>query len=196
APSANMSGRPSPTKASHVYDGIDGKIAAIVDAMEAEVGMELTVIDGTGDVPLILRVGANTREAIEADVGKVRTLSKKEKTEKPNYPEIKYKHHAPEVPLILVENNDLLQEIVDRYEAEGNRVGVIVTKKMAENIECAHKIVIGNKDVEIAQMLYDTLRSLKKDQLDVVVSQSFSVEGVGLAIMDRLTRAATEIVYK
>ena len=100
------------------------------------------------------------------------------------------------MPLILVENNALLQEIVDRYEAEGNRVGVIVTKKMAENIEAAHKIVIGNKDVGIAQMLYDTLRSLKKDQLDVVVSQSFSVEGVGLAIMDRLTRAATEIVYK
>ncbi|HIV75312.1 MAG TPA: threonylcarbamoyl-AMP synthase [Candidatus Pseudogracilibacillus intestinigallinarum] len=196
APSANMSGRPSPTKASHVYDDLNGKIAAIVDAMEAEVGVESTVIDCTGDVPLILRVGAITKEAIEAVVGEVRTLSKKEKTEKPKSPGLKYKHYAPEVPLILVENNALLQEIVDRYEAEGNRVGVIVTKKMAENIEAAHKIVIGNKDVEIAQMLYDTLRSLKKDQLDVVVSQSFSVEGVGLAIMDRLTRAATEIVYK
>ena len=196
APSANMSGRPSPTKASHVYDDLNGKIAAIVDAMEAEVGVESTVIDCTGDVPLILRDGAITKEAIEAVVGEVRILSKKEKTEKPKSPGLKYKHYAPEVPLILVENNALLQEIVDRYEAEGNRVGVIVTKKMAENIEAAHKIVIGNKDVEIAQMLYDTLRSLKKDQFDVVVSQSFSIEGVGLAIMDRLTRAATEIVYK
>lgn len=196
APSANMSGRPSPTKASHVYDDLNGKIAAIVDAMEAEVGVESTVIDCTGDVPLILRDGAITKEAIEAVVGEVRTLSKKEKTEKPKSPGLKYKHYAPEVPLILVENNALLQEIVDHYEAEGNRVGVIVTKKMAENIEAAHKIVIGNKDVEIAQMLYDTLRSLKKDQFDVVVSQSFSIEGVGLAIMDRLTRAATEIVYK
>jgi|SRR5690625_590566 len=196
APSANMSGRPSPTKASHVYDDLNGKIAAIVDAMEAEVGVESTVIDCTGDVPLILRDGAITKEAIEAVVGEVRTLSKKEKMEKPKSPGLKYKHYAPEVPLILVENNALLQEIVDHYEAEGNRVGVIVTKKMAENIEAAHKIVIGNKDVEIAQMLYDTLRSLKKDQFDVVVSQSFSIEGVGLAIMDRLTRAATEIVYK
>src|SRR5699024_12845058 len=126
----------------------------------------------------------------------VRALSKRERTERPTSQGRKYTHYAPEVPLMLVEHNAHLEEIVVRYEAEGNRVGGIVTKKMAENIEAAHKIVIGNKDVEIAQMLYDTLRSLKKDQLDVVVSQSFSVEGVGLAIMDRLTRAATEIVYK
>lgn len=196
APSANMSGKPSPTKAAHVYDDLHGKIAAIVDAMEAEVGVESTVVDCTGDVPLILRVGAITKEAIEAVVGEVRTLTKKEKTEKPKSPGLKYKHYAPEVPLILVANNALLQDVVERYEAEGNRVGVIVTKKMAENIEATHKIMIGNKDIEVAQTLYDTLRSLKKDQFDVVVSQSFSEDGVGLAIMDRLTRAATEIVYK
>lgn len=196
APSANKSGKPSPTKAAHVYDDLHGKIAAIVDAMEAEVGVESTVVDCTGDVPLILRVGAITKEAIEAVVGEVRTLTKKEKTEKPKSPGLKYKHYAPEVPLILVANNALLQDVVERYEAEGNRVGVIVTKKMAENIEAAHKIMIGNKDIEVAQTLYDTLRSLKKDRFDVVVSQSFSEDGVGLAIMDRLTRAATEIVYK
>lgn len=193
APSANISGKPSPTKGSHVYDDLKGKIAGIVEAAPAAIGLESTVIDCTGEVPLILRIGTITKAAIEKVIGSVHSLETAEQTTEPKSPGLKYKHYAPDVPLILVQNNNNIQKVIDEKIAEGKKVGALVSNQTAEQIKATEIFPLGSTEMEMANRLYDILRSFKEKELDLVVCESLPTEGVGLAVMDRLKRAASII---
>lgn len=194
APSANLSGKPSPTSASHVLEDLDGKIAAVVDRGYAEVGLESTVVDCTGDVPIILRLGQITKQDIENIVGKAELISENKSHIQPKSPGLKYKHYAPEVPLILVENNSDIQRVIFTEQEKGNRVGALVSSQTAKVVQADTVIPLGYEEKEMAMNLYHSLRSIRKSIVDVVICESLPRNNVGDAVMDRLQRAATKII--
>lgn len=193
APSANTSGKPSPTTADHVLDDLDGKIAAVLDGGNAEVGVESTVVDCTKETPLILRLGKITKDDIEKVVGKANIISGL-KADKPKSPGLKYKHYAPDVPLILLSEDKNMQQVIEQEKAKGHRVGVLVSKRTANRIRADKIITLGIDDQEIAANLYHSLRSLDKRDIDVVICESLPINGIGSAVMDRIKRAATSIL--
>ncbi len=195
APSANLSGKPSPTTAQHVLEDLDGKIAAVLDGGPANVGVESTVVDCTQEIPVILRLGKITADDIKQVAGEVKLAIKiTENTRTPKSPGMKYKHYAPDVPLILVQDNDKLQEIIDEEGSKGNRVGVLMSTAFTNEIKADQIIILGRDEEEIAAKLYDALRSFKQNEVDIVVCESFPREGVGKAVMDRIERAANKII--
>lgn len=194
APSANSSGKPSPTTAAHVIEDLDGKIAGVVDGGPTGVGVESTVIDCTEAIPVILRPGGVTMEQLEAVIGEVRldpALADAES--KPKAPGMKYQHYAPNAPLYLVTGSrEFLQQLVDEKKQEGLRVGVLTTE---ENVAAFHAdtVLACGKRAEletVAAALYDTLRAFNHEKVDVIFSEMFPVTGVGQAIMNRLEKAA------
>lgn len=195
APSANISGKPSPTTAQHVLEDLDGKIAAVLDGGPANVGVESTVVDCTEETPVILRLGKVTANDIKQVVGKVKLATNiKESTQTPTSPGMKYKHYAPEVPLILVQENNKLQEIIDEEVQKGYRVGVLASSPNGTELRADQIIILGNDEEEMAAKLYHALRSFKQNEVDIVVCESFSRKGVGKAVMDRIERAANKII--
>src|SRR5690625_2471512 len=146
APSANVSGKPSPTTAEHVLDDLDGKISAILDGGKSAVGVESTVIDCTGRIPLILRLGKITKDEIEHVVGDVHVISHEDNIKKPKSPGLKYKHYAPDVPLILVMDNKKIQQIIKDETAKGYKVGALVSSKTAETIKADQVIPLGKDE--------------------------------------------------
>ncbi|MFP7492604.1 L-threonylcarbamoyladenylate synthase [Terribacillus saccharophilus] len=193
APSANISGRPSPTKAEHVTHDLEGRIAGIMDGGPTGIGLESTVIDCTEAVPVILRPGGITAEAIEAVIGTVMIdpgLAGDEK-EKPKAPGMKYTHYAPEAPLYLVEKD--MQQHADKLAEDGEIVGIIATEELAQQLENERIQVCGTREdlSTVAQHLYDALRYFKKSDVSVILCESFGKQGVGAAIMNRLEKAAT-----
>lgn len=191
APSANRSGRPSPTEADHVVQDLSGRIAAIVDGGRTDVGIESTVVDCTGDVPLILRPGAITQVEIASLVGACEVYEAASE-EKPKSPGMKYVHYAPEVPLLLVSSGKITQ-VLKRYEQEGNRVALLYESESLEHIPVAKKELIGADESDIAQGLYRLLRKFTKQEVDLIICEYPSL-GEENAIIDRLKRAATEII--
>ena len=200
APSANTSGRPSPTSAQHVADDFDGRIDMIIDGGNVDIGLESTIVDMTVDPPMILRPGAITREMLEEVVGEVTVdaaLLAEDSGEAPKAPGMKYRHYAPKAELSIVEGemDDTIKAIRQlAYEKTrlGYKVGVIAT---AETEACyANGIVknIGTRHNEssIAKNLYRVLREFDEEDVDYIYSESFSGEGIGDAIMNRLGKAA------
>lgn len=194
APSANLSGRPSPTSAKHVFDDLNGKIAAIIDGGSSEVGLESTVVDCTGERPVILRTGKITEEDIEKVIHVQEVEVQDGQTEKPKSPGLKYKHYAPEIPLYLIESNKEIQQVIDEEKDKGNRVGALVNDLTAKKIKADRIVSIGVDEEEIAANLYEALRSFKKIDVDVIICETFSTDNVGKAVMDRIRRAASKIV--
>jgi len=194
APSANRSGRPSPTLASHVYEDLNGKIAGIVDGGATGVGVESTVIDCTSEVPTILRPGGITKEQLEAVIGNVSLdPALKDEKEKPKSPGMKYTHYAPKAPLSIVEGSrEFIQRIVDEKKKEGFKVGVLTTEEY-QHVYSADVVLscgMRNDLASVATKLYDVLRNFDASGVDVIFSESFPNEGIGNAIMNRLTKAA------
>jgi len=187
-PSANISGKPSPTKAEHVIEDFMGKIDVIVDGGETGIGIESTVIDTTTKPPKILRLGAIPAEEIEELVGKV------DITEAPS---MKYAHYKPNAKLIAVfgDNRDevleKISEIVKEYKQRGLRVGVGV-RKIDKPIEADLLIEIGEDVKEYARNIFDTLR--KFDKVDVGIVEGIKGRGLAKAVMNRLVKASDEIV--
>lgn len=198
APSANISGKPSPTKAAHVKDDLFGKIAGIVDAGQTGVGMESTIVDCTKDVPVILRPGGITKEDIQACIGDVLDHEpSKDFLEKPAAPGMKYTHYAPEIPLVLVYGDvSHMQEVIDSYQQEGKRVGVLARTFMEEQLSADAFVPLGASLTEVAVHLYDRLRSFSTETMDVIVCETFEEKDVGVAIMNRLKKAATKVIKK
>jgi L-threonylcarbamoyladenylate synthase len=194
APSANVSGKPSPTTAAHVLEDLNGKIAGIVDGGATGVGVESTVLDCTTEIPMILRPGGVTREQLEEVIGFVAVdPALEEDGQAPKSPGLKYKHYAPRAKLFLVQGNlEFLQKQIDQANGEGKRVGVLTTE---ENFSAYHSALVlpcGTKHNlrTIAQHLYEVLREFDQHDLDIIYSEVFPEEGVGKAIMNRLTKAA------
>ncbi|WP_410984943.1 L-threonylcarbamoyladenylate synthase [Bacillus cereus] len=194
APSANRSGRPSPTLAHHVYEDLNGKIAGIVDGGATGVGVESTVVDCTSEVPTILRPGGITKEQLEEVIGTVSLdPGLKDEKEKPKAPGMKYTHYAPKAPLSIVEGSrEFIQQLVDKKKEEGYTVGVLTTEEYQHVYKADVVIPCGVRSnlASVATKLYDVLRTFDASKVDVIFSESFPNEGIGNAIMNRLTKAA------
>ena len=194
APSANSSGKPSPTNAGHVLDDLNGKIAGVVDGGPTGVGVESTVIDCTELVPVILRPGGVTKEQIEAVVGEVQLdPALLDEASKPKSPGMKYKHYAPNAPLYLVNGSKVfLQKLVEEKQRDGLRVGILTTEENRSEYNAAFVLACGKRSEleSVATALYDTLRAFNQEKVDIIFSEMFPNTGVGHAIMNRLQKAA------
>ncbi len=198
APSANVSGRPSPTTAAHVLDDLNGKIYGILDGGSTGIGVESTVLDCTEEIPVILRPGGVTKEMMEEVVGEVQVDSAlHDKKEKPKAPGMKYTHYAPNAPLWLVEGSiDHMLQVVKDLIHQGKKVGVMVSEEHQHLFSNAIVKSCGKKSDlhEIARNIYDVLRSFNEEDIDIIVGETYPKSGVGVAIMNRLEKAASKIV--
>jgi len=194
APSANVSGRPSPTRASHVAEDLGERIAGIVDGGDAEIGLESTVIDCTVDPPMILRPGAVTREAMEAVIGPIGVVdSGRDAEDTPKAPGMKYTHYAPRAPMTIVKGSEaFFRSIIQEAREKGQIVGVLVTEEHAAIYEADVILTCGtSEDISsVAKGLYDALRGFDRFDVDVIYSESFAETGVGEAVMNRLLKAS------
>lgn len=194
APSANRSGRPSPTTAEHVWEDLNGRVSAIVDGGPTGIGVESTVLDCTGELPQILRPGGVTKEQIEAEIGTVKVdpaLTNQE--EAPKSPGMKYTHYAPDAPLFLVKGGrEYIQQLISDKKNEGFRVGVLTTEENRAYYTSDFVQVCGRRSQleTVASGLYDALRSFNKADVEIIFSEVFENKGVGVAIMNRLLKAA------
>ena len=198
APSANTSGRPSPTSAAHVSQDLDGKIAMILDGGEVGLGLESTIIDLSVPTPAILRPGFITKQMLEDMLSEVRgNLPDPNALEAPKAPGMKYRHYAPQAPVTLVRGDTdvvirTIREQVSAHQADGERVGIICCR---ENVpaypEGIVKCIGGrHEEAEIAHNLYRILREFDEEQVDRIYSEMFDTSGIGAAIMNRLLKAA------
>ncbi|GAJ38415.1 hypothetical protein GCA01S_004_00150 [Parageobacillus caldoxylosilyticus NBRC 107762] len=194
APSANRSGRPSPTTAAHVLADLDGRIAGVVDGGETGIGVESTVLDCTAKVPTILRPGGITKETLAEVIGTVADGSAvTNEQEAPKSPGMKYTHYAPKSPMMIVYGSpSFLQTLVDKQQALGKKVGVLTTEENLAFYRADAVLACGSRhDLHtVASHLYDTLRKFDQTDVDIIYSESFPTEGIGTAIMNRLQKAA------
>ena len=194
APSANKSGKPSPTLAGHVLADLDGKIAGVVDGGPTGVGVESTVIDCTTEIPVILRPGGLPKEEIERVIELVDqdpALQHSDLT--PKSPGMKYRHYAPSAPLFLADGDkEWIQKLVDKKRASGLKVGVLAPRESAHFYKADAVAVCGTRaDLgTVAQTLYHALRSFDEKKLDIIYAEVYPVQGVGVAVMNRLEKAA------
>jgi L-threonylcarbamoyladenylate synthase len=193
APSANASGRPSPTKAEHVIEDLGDKVDLIIDGGDVSFGVESTVLDITTDPPVLYRPGACPKEEIEKVLKKEIVFWKEVKKEDIPSPGLKYRHYAPKVPLYIIEEfNEIWQNKIRSWIKEGKKVGVLASEETKNIYPKDLKVyVIGSRSdlYNIALNLFPSLRRLEKE-VDIILAESYPEEGIGLAIMDRLKRAA------
>lgn len=201
APSANTSGKPSPTEAAHVALDMDGRIPMILDGGSVGIGIESTIIDLTERVPMILRPGYITQEMLEKVLGEEVCMDPgiiaSDSERKPKAPGMKYKHYAPKADLILVEGEtdvviDTINKLVCDKQSEGKKVGVIATDETIARYNCDCTVSIGARSDEdaIARHLYRILREFDDLNVDFIYSESFATPRIGQAIMNRLLKAA------
>lgn len=200
APSANTSGRPSPTAAEHVLADMGGRIPMILDGGEVEIGIESTIIDLTEEIPMILRPGYVTKKMLEEVIGEVHMdpgLIAADSAQKPKAPGMKYRHYAPKGDLRIVEGEEeavikTIRTLAAKDMEEGFRVGIIATDETVTNYSVGQVYSIGSRDDEdsIARHLYSILRKFDEIEVDRIYSESFVSEGLGQAIMNRLLKAA------
>ncbi len=206
APSANTSGRPSPTVARYCVEDLSGKIEMIIDGGQVGIGLESTIVDLTGDKPMILRPGYITMEMLNDVLGNVdidRTIIDSSSTQRPKAPGMKYRHYAPKGQLTIVEGSQekvaaYINERADDARAEGKRVGVIGTDA-SRNLYRADVVKsVGDRSDEstIAHELFKVLREFDDENIDVMFSESFDDSGIGQAIMNRLLKAAGHNVIR
>ena len=207
APSANASGRPSPTRAEHVREDMDGRIDMILDGGPVEIGLESTIVDFTEPVPMILRPGYINLQMLREVLGEVRTdpgiLSTNEGAARPKAPGMRYRHYAPKAPLLIVEGAaDAVTAEISRRTAEdlagGLSVGIIAAAETAGVYPEGLVRDNGSRetDEEIARHLFDVLRAFDEDGVDRIYSEAFDTPKLGMAIMNRLLRAAGHRVVR
>lgn len=207
APSANTSGRPSPTRAEHVIEDLNGKIDMIIDGGQVGIGVESTIVDVSGEIPVLLRPGAVTMEMLENVLGRVdidpAIIGPVSADIKPKAPGMKYRHYAPKAEMVLVEGE---MEQVVRYinqetkkaQKEGKTVGIICTKESRNLYPEGILEVIGSREHEetVAHNLFAVLREFDNRKVDCIFSESFSRDQLGQAIMNRLCKAAGYHIVK
>ncbi len=200
APSANISGKPSPTSAKYVIQDMDGRIDMIIDGGDSGIGLESTIVDLTGDIPVLLRPGYITVEQLRKVLGNVdvdKTILDGDCKERPKAPGMKYRHYAPKGELTIVEGQALavvekINELTHEAERKNKKVCVIATDENADSYEAGVIKSIGSRNDEdiIAHRLYTILRECDDENVDVIYSESFDSAGIGQAIMNRLLKAA------
>jgi L-threonylcarbamoyladenylate synthase len=202
APSANLAGKPSPTVAEHVIQDLYGRIDVIIDAGPTNIGVESTVLDLTCDPPQILRPGGATYEELRNVLGEVdihpSALAKSElHVERARSPGMKHKHYAPKAEMILVEGEFYLivgkiRELAEQHTKAGRKVGVLATDESMSNYKVGIVKSLGSRrDLSLAaKNLFKVLREFDEEGVDLIIAEGFPQEGLGLAIMNRLRRAA------
>lgn len=202
APSANASGRPSPTTAVHVLEDMDGRIDMILDGGSADIGLESTIVDVSAEIPVILRPGYITLEDIIGITGEAeydKGLFQKPESEdfKPKAPGMKYKHYAPRGQLTIYEGENkavvrAINQAAEEKLKEGYRVGIIATDETLSSYQKGLIKTIGTRKDEktIAAGLFKILRDFDGEQADYIYSESFYDNHLGQAIMNRLLKAA------
>ncbi len=190
APSANLSGKPSPTTAQHVVDDLDGRVDAILCGKDCQIGIESTVIDMTGDAPMILRPGIITAEDIEAVLSKTvfvdPTLNQRPEDRDdadfaPKSPGMKYKHYAPNAPMIVFEG-----------EPDAVRMAIVEEKILREERgeRVAALLFEGNEEKVAAQKFFAMLREADRTGADVILAAALPEEGIGFSVMNRMLKSA------
>jgi L-threonylcarbamoyladenylate synthase len=203
APSANISGKPSPTNASHVKEDLDGKVKLILDGGRTEIGIESTVIDMTSRIPVILRPGEISKERIEDEIGEVRfhdtLLDGRRNSKKINKsPGMKYRHYSPIARVVIVEGSktraeEKIIELTKKLKDDGKRVSVMTANRsLKPNADSVQ--FLGNNLDTIARNLFANLRKADNDHIDVIVVQGIHYNNIGFAIMNRLKKAADQII--
>lgn len=203
APSANRSGKPSPTTANHVLEDLEGRIDGIIDGGPCTVGVESTVVDMTAWPPVVLRPGGITMDDLQRTLHcRVTLASSAEKANEPvRSPGMKYVHYAPNTPLVLIEGEEITAEdfvnAAVEYKQQGKRVGLLLTDERARDIPEFPTIRMGprTEPERIANSLFATLRYLDTQGFDVVLVEGIKPSGMGLAVMNRLRRAAEARVF-
>ncbi len=206
APSANLSGRPSPTVAKYCIEDLDGRVDMIIDGGAVGIGLESTIIDLTSGTPMILRPGYITKENLADILGSVsvdKTILDATSKEAPKAPGMKYRHYAPKGDLTIVEGESdkvctyINSELLAAKEA-GKKTGVIATRETKSLYKADVVKIAGRRDdeEEIARNLFTLLREFDDEDVDVMFSESFNDTGIGQAIMNRLLKAAGHKVVR
>lgn len=200
APSANTSGRPSPTTAQHVADDLDGKIEMIIDGGSVEIGVESTIVDMTVWPPMILRPGAITAEMLCEVIGEVaidEALLSENSDLAPKAPGMKYRHYAPKAEMIIVNGEPeamvkAIRQLAFARKKEGKKVGIIATNESLSSYTVGIIKSIGSRENErtVARNLYRILREFDGEDVDYIYSEAFPEDGIGTAVMNRLGKAA------
>ena len=197
APSANISGRPSPTEAKHVYEEMNGRVDGIILGGDCNYGLESTVLDLTSDVPMILRPGSITKEDLEEYLEKVEidpALIKKEDNIVAKAPGMKYTHYSPDADVYIVygskENTiNKINYLINENNKKGIKCGVMC-KTSNINKYNGEAMGLGNSLEEVGHNLFKVLREMDKKGVDIIYSEAFENRGVGQAIMNRLLKSA------
>ena len=206
APSANASGRPSPTKAEHVMQDLSGRIPLILDGGAVGIGIESTIVDMTGEVPTILRPGFITKKMLTEMIGEVMidpALTEPDKNLRPKAPGMKYTHYAPQGELTIVEGNasaitDRINTLCAEKASRGFTVSVLATEEHVAAYTCPHVITVGNEadGATVAARLYAALRECDAMGAQYIYSEAFDGTELSGAIMNRLIKAAGHRVIK
>lgn len=204
APSANTSGRPSPTLARYVVEDMDGRIDMVIDGGDIPIGVESTIVDCTVEPPMLLRPGYITAEMLSEVLGEVaqdQTMMHGDTKERPKAPGMKYRHYAPKGDVTIYTGTlekvvERICELAVRQCAAGKKVGIIATDESAEEYR---RMVPGaivksagtrTNEETIARHLYQILREFDDEEVEVIYSEAFDESGIGQAIMNRLLKAA------
>lgn len=201
APSANTSGRPSPTEASHVAEDLNGKIAMIIDGGQVGIGIESTIIDLTEEIPMVLRPGYITPKMLSEVLGEEVIIDPgiiaADDTRKPKAPGMKYKHYAPKADMIIVDGPQeqviaKINSLAKNKKAAGDKVAVIATDETRDSYDADVILCMGSKLDEdaIARHLYKILRECDELSVNAIYSESFATPRIGQAIMNRMLKAA------
>lgn len=206
APSANASGRPSPTSAKHVYEDLQGRIEMLLDGGSCEIGLESTIVDMTEEIPVILRPGYITEEMLEEVLHRVevdRTILSNLSKAAPKAPGMKYRHYAPKGELVIVSGESpgvtaYVNERIKEGVSAGRRVGIIATDETIGLYDDCLKKSVGRREDEaaVARRLYEILREFDEEGAEEIYSEAFDYGGMGQAIMNRLLKAAGHHVIK
>ena len=198
APSANISGRPSPTKPEHIIRDMDGRVDGILVGGPCNYGVESTIVDLSGDVAMVLRPGSITLEMLGEVLGQVNldpSLKNKDDNIKAKAPGMKYKHYSPRAQVYIVRAGDQedfarrVDELCLDNAKKGLKTGVM-TRSSDQHPYQAQVFDLGESDAEVAKNLFDSLISLDRESIDIAYVPYFEERGIGVAIMNRLKKAA------
>jgi L-threonylcarbamoyladenylate synthase len=207
-PSANLAGKPSPTTAEHVLEDLNGKIDAVLDAGPTYIGVESTVLDLTVSPPQILRPGGTPFEVLKRFIKGVRLhpvafADREVAVEKARSPGVRHKHYAPQADLIVVEGElpavfNKVKELAELWVREGKKVGILATNETLASYGVGVVKSLGSRGdlASIAKNLFRLLREFDAEEVDVIVAEGIPMEGLGLAVMNRLRKASGYKIVK
>ena len=207
APSANISGKPSPTKAEHVIHDMNGRINMIIADDTVDIGVESTIVDLSEDVPTILRPGFITKKQLEDVLGEVKVdpavMGNVADGIVPKAPGMKYKHYSPDANVVIVTGDSdkvvgKINELCELRRKEGKRVGVMTVSEDAGCYNADKVVDMGSRCDEAlaSKNLFAALRSFDEDGIQYVYSESFPTDNVGQAVMNRLIKAAGHTIIR